>query len=104
MSDYRTPAEYQATAEHEARVQRVLNQAVTDGASLLAAIALGEPADVVERWVDAYWNGLRDSLRRDTPCSGGLLLDDRLTAITLLLKPRIDAEYDAILRSMRETP
>lgn len=78
MPEYRTPEEDRAQAAEDARIRAVLEDAVLDGASCLAAMALDEPADVVERWVDAVWDQLRAAL---TP-------EDRLRAIVLLLDER----------------
>ena len=91
MSDYRTPEEDREQVEQEARVRAALDQTVRDAAMLMVAMELGEPFDVVELWVDRTWDGLRDALDPE----------DRLTAILLLLNDRIDAEADAILRSVR---
>jgi hypothetical protein len=97
--DHRTPDENMAEAAHRARVQLVLDQAVVDGTSLLTAITLGEPADVIERWVNTLWDGLRDGLSDDHPDDPDSLLraaEDRLLAIVLLLEPVIQAKALAV--------
>lgn len=101
MPEYRTPDEEQAQAAHEQRVQAVIEQAVADGVSCSIAITLGEPADVVELWTDRFWDGLRDRLSDDHPVPPGSNLmadEDRLTAVALLLRERIQAEAAQILR------
>lgn len=102
MSHYRRPDEWQAQSQHEARVRAVLDQAVHDGASLLAAMDLGEEATVVERWVNALWNGLRAGLSDERPGRAGLHMEDRLTAIVMLLHARMDDEADELLRAVEE--
>ena len=93
MGDYRTPDEQLVAAAHRARVQLVLDQALTDGTSLMVAIELDEPADVVERWIDRFWDGLRDQLTDE----------DRLVAIEILLYRRICKERDRVLAGVRKT-
>lgn len=102
MPEYRTPREVQAQTEHEAWIQSVLDQVVHDGASLKAAILLGEPADVVEHWIDILWDGLRGSLSDDHPDHDTMRREDRLHAIVLLLNQRMSDEADAILRGLRD--
>jgi hypothetical protein len=102
VSDYRTPEEERAQEEHEARIRAVLDRAVIDGGSLLAAMQLGEPAEVVEMWTNRLWNGLRDNLSDDRPGTETLLQEDRLAAIVLLLTDRIYAESESILRQVRQ--
>jgi hypothetical protein len=98
MNDYRTPEQRQASAEQDARVRKVLDQAVRDGASCMVAIKLGEPREVVERWLNASWNGLRDGLRDDAITHLSLRLgEDRLLAIVMLLSDRMQAEADKLL-------
>lgn len=91
MPDHRTPGEI------DARIQAVLDQAVLDGGSLMAAIDLGEPADVVEMWNDRLYDGLRANLV-DVDVRG----DERLRAIVLLLTSRINAESRSILRQIKQ--
>ncbi len=100
--EYRTPEEEQAQAEHDARVRAVLDKAVHDGASLKVAMILGESPEVVERWVCTLWDGLRDALSDDRPNLGSLRLEDRLTAIVLLLDDRVTAEAIDILAGLRK--
>lgn len=102
MNEYREPEEWQAQDEHEAGVRAVLDKAVHDGASLLVAMELDEPADVVEGWVDALWNGLRDNLSDDGEERAGLHMEDRLTAIAMLLHDRMDDEAAELLRAVEE--
>jgi len=103
MTEYRTPDEDRAQKEHDARVKAVLDKAVHDGASCKVAMTLGEPPEVVERWVNTIWDGLRDALSDDRPdLAGSLRQEDRLTAITLLLDERMTAEHDAILAGLRK--
>jgi hypothetical protein len=97
MNEYRRPDEWQAQTDHEDRVRAVLDRAVHDGASLLAAMDLGEEATVVESWVNALWNGLRDNLSDERQEVAGLLQEDRLTAIGMLLYDRMNAEADELL-------
>lgn len=94
--EYRTPDETRVQLAHQACVRAVLDQAVRDGGSLYAAMELGEPAAVVERWVDRLWDGLREGLSEGSRCQGGILLEDRLTAIALLLEDRMRAEARAV--------
>jgi hypothetical protein len=102
MAEYRRPEEEQAQDEHGAEVREVLERAVHDGASLIVAMDLDEPSDVVDGWVDALWNGLRDNLSDERPARAGLRTEDRLAAIVMLLQDRMQAEADTILRSVRE--
>lgn len=103
--EYRTPEETRAAERHNTAVQKVLDQAVHDGASLAVAIRLGEPPDVVEQWVNRLWDGLRDNLAEKPRHEGGLLIEDRLTAIVLAIQQRTDAEADALLSALKdETP
>jgi hypothetical protein len=106
VNEYRTPAEQAAQAEHEERVRAVLDQAVRDGGSMFAAMALGEPKGVVEMWIDRLWDGLRDNLSDDLPPAHPELTDrpdeDRLYAIVLLLTDRMNAEAEVVLRSICE--
>jgi hypothetical protein len=98
VNEYRTPEEQWACEERDAHVTAVLEQAVHDGASCVVAIALGEPRDVVERWVDAFWDGLRDGLRDDETDHPSLRMgEDRLIAISILLADRMQAEADKLL-------
>ncbi len=78
MSDYRTPEEDRAAEELDARIEAAFDQAVTDGASMFAAIALGEPAKVVEHWIDQTYDNLRDSLGDEMPRAIILLLEQRM--------------------------
>lgn len=102
MPEYRTPEEAQAQQAREARVRAVLDQAVADGVSCLVAIALGEPAGVVELWIDRFWDGLRDNLSDQHPDrilgdGSSAPEEDRLTAISLLLADRIHAGAEQLL-------
>jgi hypothetical protein len=97
--EYRTPDEVQFTDDQEARIRAVLDQAVHDGASCKLAMMFGDEPDVVERWVDAVWNGLRDGLADDQD-HPTLRAEDRLAAIVLLLDQRMDAEVASVLRSV----
>lgn len=103
MSDYRTPEEWQAAHDDDARIQAVLDQAVADGVSLMLAMHLREPEEVVDLWVDALWDGLRDNLQDDRPDDEyGLRRDDRLRAIILLLHDRIDRQAREQLEALKE--
>lgn len=102
MPEYRTPEEDQDQLEHQARVRAVLDQAVRDGASLMAAMDLDEPPQVVERWINAVWDGLRKSLSDNHPRQAGARQEDRLMAIVLLLTGRMSDEADAILHGIRD--
>lgn len=90
MTQYRTPDEQRAEYEQEARIRTVLDKAVDDGAWLLVAMYLEEPADVVERWVDTFWDGMRDALDPE----------DRLYAIEMLLLGRVNAEAQRVMDSI----
>jgi hypothetical protein len=90
VSGYRTPEERREEDEIDARIERVIQQAVRDGGACKAAMTLDEPPEVVERWIDTVWDGLRDSLDDE----------DRLRAIMLLLGGRMDREANEILRSV----
>jgi hypothetical protein len=102
MAEYRTPDEEQQTEAHRDRVQRVLDQAARNAASLLAAMKLGEPPEVVDMWVDRLWDGLRDSLSDDHPDGRGTLRadEDRLLAIVMLLERAADRESDAVIAAV----
>jgi hypothetical protein len=102
VSEYRTPEEDQATAAQEVRVRLVLDRAVQDGASCIVAILLGEPADVVERWTNAIWDGLREGLSDANPHRGTLMIEDRLAAIVLLLEDRMNREAHKVIDSIRD--
>jgi hypothetical protein len=102
MSEYRTPEEDRLNREARERIEAVLEKAVHDGASLKVAMILHSDADVVEEWVQRLYDGLRESLSDDNPLSDGLLQEDRLAAITMLLEDRMNAEARSILRGMRE--
>jgi hypothetical protein len=104
VTEYRTPDQEAAQQQEADRIAKVLEQAVRDGTSLVAAMALGEPPDVVERWVDAVWNGLRDGLSDDRTDRNGLRQEDRLMAIVMLLNQRMHYDAHTILRSVREVP
>lgn len=99
---YRRPDEELAQSQHEAEVREVLDQAVHDGASCLTAMLLGEPVEVVNRWSDAVWNGLRDNLSDDRPGRAGLKMEDRLTAIVMLLQDRMRAEAASVLAAVKD--
>ena len=101
MTDYRTPEQEQATREQDARIQGVLDQAVRDGGSLMAAIQLDEPADVVEMWISRLYGGLR-ALEDDRPCDFNLRNDEPLRAIVLLLTDRITEEAASIIRQIKQ--
>jgi hypothetical protein len=102
MNPYRRPDEWQSQHDHDARIRAVLDQAVADGASLLAAMDLGEEATVVERWVNALWNGLRDGLSDERQEVAGLLQEDRLAAIAMLLHDRMNAEAAELLDAVED--
>lgn len=93
-AEYRTPEEHQRQKEQLARVRPALAQAVTDMSFCKAAMALGEPQDVVELWVDRCWNSLRDALDGE----------DRLAAILLLLDGQADAGLVRTLTFLQEGP
>jgi len=99
MPEYETPAESLARQQQRDRVGKVLDQAIRDGVSLKVAMSLDEPPDVVMRWVDALWNGLRDGLSDDHD-HPTMRMEDRLTAITMLLEPRMDDQVATILRGL----
>lgn len=102
MPEYRRPEEEQIKHEHDAYVQKILDQALRDGTSLMVAMRLGEPAQVVEHWINTLWDGLRDNLTDDRPDRGGLKQEDRLKAIVLLLQPQVAEAAQAILQGMAE--
>lgn len=102
MTEYRSPEQHRASLEQDARIQAAFKQAITDGGSLMAAIQLGEPADVVEMWIDRLYDGLRANLSDDRPPVADLLQEDRLAAIVLLLTDRIAAESRSILRQIKQ--
>jgi hypothetical protein len=81
VPEYRNPEEQRQSALRRARVQAAVDRAVANSTSLLAAMALGEPPEVVERWINALWDGLRDDLDPE----------DRLQAIVLLIESRSQA-------------
>lgn len=90
VSQYRTPEEDADQAAAANRIAAVLDQARTNATSTMVAIHLGEPADVVEQWIDRTWNGLRDQLDGE----------DRLQAIMLLLEPESHREADRLLNGV----
>jgi hypothetical protein len=97
VSEHRTPEE---TDERDARIKAVLDQAVKDGGSLMAAIDLGEPVDVVNLWLDRLYDGLRKNLVDEN--DDDICPDERLRAIVLLLTERIAAESTSILRQIKQ--
>jgi hypothetical protein len=98
MNEYRSPEEDMANAALYNRIRLVLDQAVHDGASMMAAMELDEPAAVVEMWIDRLWDGLRDALTDDEYGD-----EERLTAIMLLLTERMQIEAGAVLHGVRKT-
>lgn len=101
MAEYRTPEEDRALEEQATRIGRVLAEAVTDGASVLVAMTLGEPQGVIELWVDRLYDGLRDGLVDGLPqiedCPLLRPQEDRLAAIVLLLDGRIRTAAERVL-------
>lgn len=106
MSEYRTPEEDVAQEDQRARVRRVVDQAIRDASSLLVAMDLGEPQDVIEMWNNRTWNGLRDGLSDSHPqredCPDLLPDEDRLAAIVMLLEPRAVRLAERVLRGMAD--
>jgi hypothetical protein len=105
MSDqdnYRTEAEIQASTAQEARVSAVLAQAVQDAVSGVLAVRLGESQAVVEHWVDAAWEGLRNGLPANNSSHPALCVDDRLAAVMLLLGDRINAGVELAMSVFQE--
>jgi hypothetical protein len=106
MPDYRTPEEERAQDEQAARIRRVLDQATRDGGSLFVAIHLGEPQDVIERWTNRVWDGLRRGLSDNHPqredCPMLVPDEDRLAAIVLLLEPRAKTVADQVIAGMTD--
>lgn len=100
MNEYRTPEEDKAVEEQYIRVARIIDRAVENGASLVAAMILGESQDVVERWTNALWDGLRTGLsgRAEHPRIRSRS-EDVYAAVVLLIEDRIRARADAILTS-----
>jgi hypothetical protein len=96
VSDYRKPGEQRASDRQDARIRKVLDQAVHDGASCKAAMMLGESPDVVEQWVNKIWNGLRDGLAGESE-HPELRAEDTLAAIIGLLEERMSAEAQALI-------
>lgn len=93
-AEYRTPEEEQQQDAHEA---------VEHGASVLLAIELDEPEDVITLWVDRLWNGLRDQLSDDHPEAPDSRLrpdEDRLQAIVMLLTGRMHDKAQTMLRGL----
>lgn len=90
MATDRTPAEQEANADLDTYVAGVLDLAVADYASWLAADHLDEPPEVCERWIDTLWDNLRTRL-------GG---EQRLRAILLLLESRAVVQADRLLAAV----
>lgn len=105
MPEYRSPAEWQAQQDHEARVRSVLDQAVADGASCLAAMELDEDT-AVDLWTNRLWDGLRDNLSDLHPDAHPELSiradEDRLFAIVLLLSDQMHERAAQVIESVRE--
>lgn len=80
-SDYMSPEQAARDAADRFEVRQILDQAAADGVSLVAAMQFGEPAEVVDMWVDRLWDGLRDNLDEER----------RLLALVMLLEPRMVA-------------
>ena len=102
MSEHRTPDE---TTQRDDRIKAVLDQAVRDGGSLMAAVDLGEDQRVINLWIDRLYDGLRNSLIDDVDddqADGNLRGDERLRAIVLLLTERIGAEAASIVRQIKQ--
>ena len=102
MSEHRTPDE---TTQRDDRIKAVLEQAVKDGGSLMAAVDLGEDQRVIDLWIDRLYDGLRNSLIDDVDddqADGNLRGDERLRAIVLLLTERIGAEAASIVRQIKQ--
>lgn len=102
MSEHRTPEE---TDARDDRIKAVLDQAVRDGGSLMAAVDLGEDQGVIDLWIDRLYDGLRNSLVDDVDdehADGNLRGDERLRAIVLLLTERIGAEAASIVRQIKQ--
>jgi hypothetical protein len=103
VPEYRTPEEEQQSLSQRDRVQRVLDQAAKDAVSVLTAMELGEPEDVVDAWVNRLWDGLRDNLSDDNPddpCSRLRADEDRLLAIIMLLEDAARREARAIVTAV----
>jgi hypothetical protein len=100
MPEYRTPREEQVQYAHQLRVKAVLDQAVSDATSCRLAIRMGEPPEVVERWVDAIWDGLRDGLSDTRQPAEGITQEDRLLAIVMFIGHKADDEALRILDAM----
>jgi hypothetical protein len=102
VNEYRTPEEERASREQEARIQLVLEQAVEDGAWILAAMELDEPQDVVERRTNEFWDNLRSGL---SGCNGHPRLrarsEDPFVALQMLLDDRMRIVADLIVASVR---
>lgn len=99
MTEYRTSAEEQAQDAQDVHVRLVLDRAVQDAVSCNVAMMLGEPPEVVDRWVDTVWDNARCGLV-DGYQAAGLRMDDRLRAVFMLLQPQIDAEVNRIMDSI----
>lgn len=90
MSDYLTPAETVHGDREDAYIVDVLAQAATNEASLITAMRLGEPADVVHSWVDRLYDQLRARL---TP-------EQRLRAVILLLQDEAEETADKLIAAV----
>lgn len=103
MSEHRTPDE---TTQRDDRIKAVLDQAVKDGGSLMAAVDLGESDEVIDMWVNRLYDGLRerliDDVDDDQAAENNLRGDERLRAIVLLLTDRINAECASIIRQIKQ--
>lgn len=83
----------QAAEDHQ-RIAPILDRALADMTSCLAAMDLVEPDEVVEEWVDRVWNNLRRSLSPE----------DRLRAIVFLLTEAARQNAATLLRPHLEQP
>lgn len=87
FENYRTPEQLADDEADWQRINALLERAVSNSASALAAAHYGEPQETVDHWIDAVWNELRNELSPE----------DRLYAIIRLLAPRARAACRRLL-------
>lgn len=80
MSDYRTADEIAATTQLDQLLNRALDRATDDLASLFYLMESGAEARLVEEWINRVHDGVRDSI----------VAEERVRAIVLQIEPEAE--------------